>query len=112
MGHGDITVHGFRLTFRDWAAEATGYPNHVVEQALAHTIGNEVEAAYRRGDLFAKRIALLNDWAEHLAWPSVKVMPLGPGPQRDVRRTKALGERTFARGSGTQASHNLEYLQV
>jgi integrase len=52
-GYDDLTVHGFRSTFRDWAAEATGYPNHVVEQALAHAIGSDVEAAYRRGDLFA-----------------------------------------------------------
>ena len=52
MGRGDITVHGFRSTFRDWAAERTNYPNHVVEMALAHAIGDKVEAAYRRGDLF------------------------------------------------------------
>jgi len=50
MEQSDVTVHGFRSTFRDWAAEATAYRNHVVEQALAHTIGNAVEAAYRRGD--------------------------------------------------------------
>ena len=55
MGRGDITVHGFRSTFRDWAAERTGFPNHVVEMALAHAIADKVEAAYRRGDLFAKR---------------------------------------------------------
>ena len=50
MEQSDVTVHGFRSTFRDWAAEATAYRNHVVEQALAHTIGNAVEAAYRRGE--------------------------------------------------------------
>ena len=55
MGRGDITVHGFRSSFRDWAAERTNFPNHVVEMALAHTISDKVEAAYRRGDLFAKR---------------------------------------------------------
>ena len=63
MEQTNVTVHGFRSTFRDWAAEATAYPNHVVEQALAHTIGNAVEAAYRRGDLFEKRRHLMNDWA-------------------------------------------------
>ena len=63
MEQSDVTVHGFRSTFRDWAAEATAYRNHVVEQALAHTIGNAVEAAYRRGDLFEKRRHLMNDWA-------------------------------------------------
>jgi integrase len=63
MDQCDVTVHGFRSTFRDWAAEATAHPNHVVEQALAHTIGNAVEAAYRRGDLFEKRRHLMKDWA-------------------------------------------------
>jgi integrase len=57
------TVHGFRSSFRDWAAEQTGHPNHVMEMALAHTIGNGVEAAYRRGDLLDKRRALMGDWA-------------------------------------------------
>ena len=65
MGRLDITVHGFRSTFRDWAAERTNYPNHVVEQALADVIGNKVEAAYRRGDLFAKRARLMADWAKY-----------------------------------------------
>ena len=69
-------ILGFRSTFRDWAAEATAYPNHVVEQALAHTIGNAVEAAYRRGDLFAKRVALMDDWAAYLAQPAALVVPL------------------------------------
>jgi integrase len=58
------TVHGMRSTFRDWAAEHTEYPREVAEMALAHSISNAVEAAYRRGDLFAKRIALMEDWAE------------------------------------------------
>jgi integrase len=62
MGRTDITVHGFRSTFRDWAAETTGFPNHVVEMALAHVIGDKVEAAYRRGDLFAKRARLMAEW--------------------------------------------------
>jgi integrase len=63
MERTDITVHGFRSTFRDWAAERTSYPNHVVEMALAHVVGDKVEAAYRRGDLFAKRVRLMADWA-------------------------------------------------
>jgi integrase len=63
MGRTDITVHGFRSTFRDWAAEVSHHPNHVVEQALAHAIGNAVERAYRRGDLFAKRRVLMTEWA-------------------------------------------------
>ena len=66
------TAHGFRSTFRDWAAEMTGYPNHVVEQALAHQIGNAVEAAYRRGDLIEKRKRLMEDWAKFCAQPTRK----------------------------------------
>ena len=76
MGLGHLTAHGFRSTFRDWAAEATAYPNHVVEQALAHSIGSAVEAAYRRGDLFAKRVQLMTDWAEYLAQPPAEVLQL------------------------------------
>lgn len=62
----DAVPHGFRSTFRDWAAERTNYPNHVCEMALAHAVGNAVEAAYRRGDLFDKRRRLMNDWAAFL----------------------------------------------
>jgi integrase len=61
MNHDGITVHGFRSTFRDWASETTNFPNHVVEMALAHAIGDKVEAAYRRGDLFQKRRRLMAD---------------------------------------------------
>ena len=63
MGRGDITVHGFRSTFRDWAAERTNFPSEVVEMALAHAVGDKVEAAYRRGDLFEKRRPLMAEWA-------------------------------------------------
>jgi len=59
----DVTVHGFRSTFRDWAAEMTAYPNHVVEMALAHAI--PTERPYRRGDLFEKRRRLMDDWAHY-----------------------------------------------
>jgi integrase len=75
-----VTVHGFRSTFRDWCAEVTAYPNHVVEQALAHSIANGVEAAYRRGDLFEKRRQLMEAWATYCNRPSVEadVVPLRP----------------------------------
>jgi integrase len=62
MGHPDLTTHGFRSTFRDWAAETTVFPSEVVEMALAHAVGSKVEAAYRRGDLFAKRRELMDAW--------------------------------------------------
>jgi integrase len=65
MGRSDITVHGFRSTFRDWVSETTAYPRDVAEMALAHTIEDKSEAAYRRGDLIEKRRALMSDWAVH-----------------------------------------------
>lgn len=64
--------HGFRSTFRDWCAERTHYPRDVAEMALAHAIGDKVEAAYRRGDLLEKRKALMSDWAQFLASPELK----------------------------------------
>ena len=64
--------HGFRSTFRDWAAERTNYPRDVAEMALAHAIGDKVEAAYRRGDLFEKRRLMMADWACFLARVEVK----------------------------------------
>jgi integrase len=70
MGRGDITVHGFRSTFRDWAAEQTNYARDVCESALAHAIAGSVEAAYRRGDLLDKRRRLMGDWAKFCAKPS------------------------------------------
>jgi integrase len=68
-----ITTHGFRSCFRTWAAEATSYPNHVCEQALGHAISNQVEAAYRRGDLFEKRVLLMADWANYCAGQTAMV---------------------------------------
>ena len=65
MERSDLTVHGFRSTFRDWASEQTAYPHEMAEMALAHTIDNKVEAAYRRGDLFKKRIRMMQDWQKH-----------------------------------------------
>jgi integrase len=63
------TVHGFRSTFRDWAAECTNFTNEVCEAALAHVIENKAEAAYRRGDLFEKRQKLMEAWAVYCAAP-------------------------------------------
>jgi len=67
MGRDDITVHGFRSTFRDWAAECTNFSREVCEMALAHTVSDEIEAAYRRGDLFEKRRRLMGEWAKFCA---------------------------------------------
>lgn len=69
MGRDDLTAHGFRSTFRDWAAEMTNYPREVAEMALAHAVGDKVEAAYRRGDLLAKRLRMMEDWARYCDKP-------------------------------------------
>jgi integrase len=69
MGRTDITAHGFRSTFRDWVEEQTDTPRAVSEMALSHCIGNAVEAAYRRGDLFEKRRVLMAQWAEYCTTP-------------------------------------------
>jgi integrase len=83
MERSDITVHGFRSTFRTWAGERTAHPVHVIEQALAHSIGTKVERAYARGDLFTKRARLMADWGKYcMAKPaeaSAKVVPLRRG---------------------------------
>lgn len=63
----DAVPHGFRSTFRDWAAEKTDHPNEMAEMALAHTISDKVEAAYRRGDLLEKRRQMMQDWAHYCA---------------------------------------------
>ncbi|WP_405238895.1 tyrosine-type recombinase/integrase [Lentisalinibacter orientalis] len=70
MGRDDVTVHGFRSSFRDWCAEATDYPHAVAEQALAHTIPNATEQAYRRGQLLKKRTLLMTDWCNYTSKPA------------------------------------------
>jgi integrase len=69
MQRADLTVHGFRSSFRDWAAEKTNTPREVCETALAQTIGNKAEAAYRRGDLLGRRRALMAQWQRHCETP-------------------------------------------
>lgn len=82
LGRTDITVHGFRSTFRDWCAETTNYPADVAEMALAHTLRDKTEAAYRRGDLLEKRARLMADWARYCSKPAVpaKVIDIREGP--------------------------------
>jgi integrase len=67
MERSDLTVHGFRSTFRDWAGETTAYPREVIEHALAHQLKDKAEAAYQRGDLLAKRARLMGDWTKFCA---------------------------------------------
>ncbi|WP_347976549.1 tyrosine-type recombinase/integrase [Bosea vestrisii] len=68
----DITVHGFRSSFRDWAGETTSFPREVTEAALAHSIGDAVERAYRRGDALEKRRKLMDAWARYINSPKAK----------------------------------------
>ncbi len=63
----EAVPHGLRSSFRDWVGEETSYPREVAEMALAHTVGNAVEAAYRRGDVFEKRRTMMEDWATYLS---------------------------------------------
>ena len=67
MDRADLTSHGFRSTFRDWAAEQTNFSREVAETALSHAISDKVEAAYRRGDLLEKRRRLMEAWASYTA---------------------------------------------
>ena len=70
MGRDDITVHGFRAAFRTWAAERTSYPREIIEQCLAHRVGDAVEQAYQRSDQLAKRARLMGEWSEFCSAPS------------------------------------------
>jgi hypothetical protein len=73
---GDYVPNGFRSSFRDWSGEVSSFPRDVAEMALAHTIENKVEAAYRRGDLFAKRRKMMQEWSEYANKQQVKVIPI------------------------------------
>ncbi len=82
----DAVPHGFRSSFRDWAAECTNASRAVMEAALAHVVINKVEAAYARSDLFGRRSKLMEQWAEYLAInPEATVIPM----VRHVNRTAA-----------------------
>ena len=72
MGCNGITVHGFRSSFRDWAAERTGFDRHAVEQCLAHKNGDKTEAAYLRSDVMQKRRAIMSAWAQFCTTPPAK----------------------------------------
>ena len=82
MGHGDITVHGFRSAFRDWCGEQTSYPREVCESALAHVNADKVEAAYLRSDLFERRSRLMRDWGAYCTTPRQPAGVVGIGGSR------------------------------
>jgi integrase len=84
MGRGDLTVHGFRSSFRDWAAERTAFPAEIAEMALAHAVGSAVEQAYRRSDMFQKRRQLAEAWATFCNLPATgsgEVVPIRAGAE-------------------------------
>jgi integrase len=85
MGHGDLTVHGFRSTFRDWCAEQTNFPREIAEAALAHTIKDKAEAAYQRGDLLQRRRKLMEAWAAYCAKKPAKVITLHGDEERAAK---------------------------
>jgi len=77
-GAGDATLHGLRSSFRDWAGDETSYPRDIAEAALAHTLKDKTEAAYRRGTALAKRRSMMDDWENYLASPSAIASPTKP----------------------------------
>lgn len=81
MDEGDVTVHGFRSTFRDWVGEATAFPSELAEMALSHVVGSETERAYRRGDALEPRRPLMEAWSAYLASTAPKRRGEGPGGQ-------------------------------
>jgi integrase len=83
MKRGELTVHGFRSTFRDWCAEVSTFPRELAELSLAHRVGSDVELAYRRGDMIKKRALLMQTWADYATTPRTKgdVIPIRKAAQ-------------------------------
>jgi hypothetical protein len=84
MGRGDVTVHGFRSSLRDWVEETTSFAGSIAEAALGHVVGDKVAASYRRGDLFEKRRKLHGSVGDalHDTGRGEKVFPIGRGSRR------------------------------
>ncbi len=76
-----VTVHGFRSTFRDWAAEVANAPREVAEMSLAHKVGSDVERAYARSDLLDRRRALMERWSQFVTGADGQVISLRPGSE-------------------------------
>ncbi|MBK7889618.1 MAG: integrase arm-type DNA-binding domain-containing protein [Bdellovibrionales bacterium] len=101
----DVTAHGFRSTFRDWAAERTQYQNEVIEMALAHSIRDSTEAAYRRGDLMMKRRLLMDAWAGYCAGESCELRPMGE-PKKSSTESDSISEALAAK-DGTKLGNSV-----
>jgi integrase len=80
MGYTDITVHGFRSTFRDWVADCTDFPDSLAEMALAHAVENKVEGAYRRGDMLERRRRMMEEWARYCNGQTATILPITQSP--------------------------------
>lgn len=98
MGRGDLSAHGFRSTFRDWAGNETAHPREVAEAALAHLVGDEAERAYRRSDASAKRRHLMDDWASFVCEEGHEVVVTdhdvnANSPARSGRRLSRVARR-------------------
>lgn len=97
MGYNGVaTTHGFRSSFKDWATEQTAFPTEAIELALAHAVGNKVEAAYRRGDLLEKRRLLRKAWGDFclgLTPPTASNLIPFPAPALDDRATQTAGRQ-------------------
>jgi integrase len=91
MQRDGLTVHGFRSTFRDWAAERTNFAREVCEMALAHRVGDATEKAYMRGDLFEKRCRLMQQWADFCAAQPADVIPIGSKRHTHARAGQRSG---------------------
>ena len=97
-------VHGFRSSFRDWAAEETDHPREVVEAALAHVVRNPVEAAYARSDLFERRRRLMTDWAGYLADTHSPPLPIVEPAEHDLAGTAAGSVPNYVQNRLSQTS--------
>jgi integrase len=91
MRHGDLTARGFRSTFRDWAGDIADFPSEVAELALAHTVGDKVEAAYRRSDGFQKRLLLAEAWARFCAGSETEDGVVVPLRRKSLAHNQAAG---------------------
>ncbi len=98
------TPHGFRSSFRDWAAETTSHANHVVEMALAHAVGDKVEAAYRRGDLFEKRRLLMEEWTRYLG----NETPSKPSAKSSAKTVAKTGMAPRKAQSKPKSAHRIK----
>ena len=86
MKYDNITIHGFRASFKTWATEQTAYPNSLIEFCLAHAVGNDTEQAYQRSDMVEKRRQLMEQWCRFVSTPRIATRSVRPAPSRRSAR--------------------------